>query len=136
MHSFFKFIFIRYFIYIHFKCYPKSYLYPPPALLAYPPTPASWPWHSPILSFTIFHLTCPCSTSREFTFISGIRYRSEFIPLHGKIQFFLHEPLNRASFSHCVLFALCQKLVDCIFEFISRVFWGLHGSRQLFSCHS
>jgi hypothetical protein len=39
--------FIRYFLYIHFKCYPKSSLYPPFALLSYPLTPTSWPWHSP-----------------------------------------------------------------------------------------
>jgi len=46
--SFFFFkIFIRYFLHLHFKCYPKSPLYLPPALLPYPPTPTSWPWHSP-----------------------------------------------------------------------------------------
>jgi hypothetical protein len=37
--------FIRYFLHLHFKCYPKSPLYPPPALLPNTPTPASWPWH-------------------------------------------------------------------------------------------
>jgi hypothetical protein len=42
-------LFIRYFLYIHFKCYPECSLYPPSALLPYPPTPASWPWHSPVL---------------------------------------------------------------------------------------
>ena len=41
--------FISYFLYLHFKCYPESSLYPPPALLPYPPTPTSWPWHSPVL---------------------------------------------------------------------------------------
>jgi hypothetical protein len=41
--------FIRYFLHLHFKCYPESPLYPPPALLPNPPTPASWPWHSPVL---------------------------------------------------------------------------------------
>jgi hypothetical protein len=44
----FLFFFIRYFLYIHFKCYPESSLYPPSALLPYPPTPTSWPWHSPV----------------------------------------------------------------------------------------
>jgi hypothetical protein len=48
------FIFIKYFLYIHFKCYPKSSLYPPSALLPYPPTPASWPWHSPVLGHIKF----------------------------------------------------------------------------------
>ena len=38
--------FIRYFLNLHLKCYPESPLYPPRTLLAYPPTPASWPWHS------------------------------------------------------------------------------------------
>jgi hypothetical protein len=41
------FFLIRYFLYLHFKCYPESSLYPTPALLPYPPTPTSWPWHFP-----------------------------------------------------------------------------------------
>jgi hypothetical protein len=47
--SSFPLFFIRYFLYIHFKCYPESFLYPPPAVLPYPLTPTSWPWHSPVL---------------------------------------------------------------------------------------
>jgi hypothetical protein len=39
--------FIRYFLYLHFKCYTKSSLYSPPVLLPYPPTPTSWPWCFP-----------------------------------------------------------------------------------------
>jgi hypothetical protein len=39
---------IRYFLYLHFKCYPKSPPGPPPPL-PYPPTPTSWPWCSPVL---------------------------------------------------------------------------------------
>jgi hypothetical protein len=46
--------FIRYFLYLHFKCYPESPLYPLPTLLCNPPTPASWPWHSPVLGHMIF----------------------------------------------------------------------------------
>jgi hypothetical protein len=34
---FILFYFIRYFHYLHFKCYPESSLYPPHALLPYPP---------------------------------------------------------------------------------------------------
>jgi hypothetical protein len=49
-----SFFFIRYFLHLHFKCYPKSPLYPPPALLPYLPTPTSWPWHSPVLGHIIF----------------------------------------------------------------------------------
>jgi hypothetical protein len=45
---------IRYFLYLHFKCYPESSLYPPPALLPYPPIPASWPWHSLVLGHIKF----------------------------------------------------------------------------------
>ena len=52
-HDFFQF-FIRYFLHLHFKCYPESPLYPPPALLPYPPTPTSWPWHSPVLGHIKF----------------------------------------------------------------------------------
>ena len=48
-----SFYFIKYF-HLHFKCYPKSPLYPPHALLPYPPTPTSWPWHSPVLGHMIF----------------------------------------------------------------------------------
>jgi hypothetical protein len=44
-----------FFIYIsNFKCYPKSSLYPSPALLPSPPTPASWPWRSPVLGHIKF----------------------------------------------------------------------------------
>ena len=50
---FFSF-FIRYFLHLHFKCYPKSPLYPPPTLLPYPPTPTSWPWSSPVLGHIKF----------------------------------------------------------------------------------
>jgi hypothetical protein len=39
---------IRYFLHLHFKCYPKSSPYPP-SPFPYPPTPTSWPWHSPVL---------------------------------------------------------------------------------------
>jgi hypothetical protein len=46
---FFKLFFkIRYFLHLHFKCYPKSPPRPSAPLL-YPPTPTSWPWCSPIL---------------------------------------------------------------------------------------
>jgi hypothetical protein len=47
-------IFIRYFLHLHFKCYPQSPLFPPRTLLPNPPTPASWPWHSPVLGHIIF----------------------------------------------------------------------------------
>jgi hypothetical protein len=47
-------IIIRYFLYLHFKCYPEISLYPSPALLPYPPTPTSWPWHSPVLRYIKF----------------------------------------------------------------------------------
>ena len=47
-------LFIRYFLHLHFKCYPLSWfpLWKPPIpslllLLINPPTPAFWPWHSP-----------------------------------------------------------------------------------------
>jgi hypothetical protein len=50
---YFIFVFIRYFLHLHFKFYPKTPLYPPPALLPNPPTPASWPWHSSVLGHRI-----------------------------------------------------------------------------------
>ena len=50
---YYYYIFIRYFLHLHFKCYPKSPIYLPLALLPNPPTPASWPWHSPELGHII-----------------------------------------------------------------------------------
>jgi hypothetical protein len=51
---FFYFYFlIRYFLDLHFQCYSKSPPYLPPPL-PYPPTPTSWPWHSPVLR----HIKC------------------------------------------------------------------------------
>jgi hypothetical protein len=52
--SFFNLFFITYFLHLHFKCYPQNPLYPPPALLPKPPTPVSWPWHSPVLGHMVF----------------------------------------------------------------------------------
>jgi hypothetical protein len=53
--------FIRYFLYLHFKCYPLSWsplpkTFPPPSppLLTNPPTPSSRPWLSPILEHSAF----------------------------------------------------------------------------------
>jgi hypothetical protein len=46
---FFFFFLIRYFLHLHFKCYPKSPPYLPPNTLPYTPTPTSWPWCSPVL---------------------------------------------------------------------------------------
>jgi hypothetical protein len=51
---FLKGILIRYFLHLHFKCHPQSSLYPPPALVPNPPTPGSWPQHSPELWHMIF----------------------------------------------------------------------------------
>ena len=48
------FFFFGYFLHLHFKCYPKSSLYPPPALLSYTLTPTSWPWLSPVLEHIKF----------------------------------------------------------------------------------
>jgi hypothetical protein len=55
--------FIRYFLYLHFKCYPlfwfplwRTPIHTPTALplLTNPPTPGSWPWHSPTLGHRAF----------------------------------------------------------------------------------
>ena len=40
---------IRYFLHLHFKCYPQSTLYIPHVLVPNPLTPTSWSWHSPVL---------------------------------------------------------------------------------------
>jgi hypothetical protein len=49
-----KAFFIRYFLHLHFKCYPQSPICPVPTLLPNPTTPAFWPWHSPVLGHMIF----------------------------------------------------------------------------------
>ena len=55
LHSFYVFkAFLLDIFYLHYKCYPQSPLHPPPTLLPNPPTPASWPWHSPVLGHIIF----------------------------------------------------------------------------------
>jgi hypothetical protein len=58
---FFSFYFIRYFLYLHFKCYPLSWFplrkfgIPSPfLLLTNPPTPVSWSCQFPILGHRIF----------------------------------------------------------------------------------
>jgi hypothetical protein len=45
---------ITYFLHLHFRSYSESPLYLPPALLTNPTSPASWPWHSPVLGHMIF----------------------------------------------------------------------------------
>ena len=54
---FFFTFFIRYFVHLHFKCYPENPLCPSQALLPNSPTLAYWPWHSPVLGHIIFTRT-------------------------------------------------------------------------------
>ena len=56
----FSLFLIRYFLILHFKCYPKSPPYPSPQL-PYPPTPIFWSWRSPVLGLIKF--ACPMSIS-------------------------------------------------------------------------
>jgi hypothetical protein len=69
--------FIRYFLHLHFKCYPESSLYPPCALLPNPPTPTSWPWHSPAWGQRIF--TRPRITHLESVLLRYIYRRIEYV---------------------------------------------------------
>jgi hypothetical protein len=50
----FLLFFIRYFLHLHFKWYPKSLLCSPLALVPYPRTPTSWPWRYPVLGHINF----------------------------------------------------------------------------------
>jgi hypothetical protein len=59
--SFNLLFFIRYFLYLYFKCYPlswfllrKTHILSPFPLLTNLPTPAYWPWHSPTLGHWAF----------------------------------------------------------------------------------
>jgi hypothetical protein len=72
--SFFSSIFIRYLLHLHFKCYPEISLYPPRALLPYPPTPASWPWHSPVLGHIKFSVPRSLSSQWWLTRPSSATY--------------------------------------------------------------
>jgi hypothetical protein len=61
---FFFFLLAVFLIYTsNFKYYPESSLYPP-SLLPYPPTPTSWPWHSPVLGHIKF--ACPMGLSFQW----------------------------------------------------------------------
>jgi hypothetical protein len=51
--SFVAFLLDIFFIYIS-NAIPKVPYTLPPALFPYPPTPASWPWHSPVLGHIKF----------------------------------------------------------------------------------
>jgi hypothetical protein len=52
-----------FFIYIsNFKCYPKSYLYPPTALLPYPPLLLLGPGNSPALGHIKFAISMGLSS--------------------------------------------------------------------------
>jgi hypothetical protein len=60
--SFFSLFFIRYFLYLQFKCYSLSLFLPktphtllsPPPMLTNPPTSFTWSWNSPILGHRTF----------------------------------------------------------------------------------
>jgi hypothetical protein len=75
-HSFYSspFFFFRYFLCLHFKCYPKILLYPPPTLLPYPVTPTSWPWLSPVLGHIKFARPKGLSSQRWLTRPSSATY--------------------------------------------------------------
>jgi hypothetical protein len=73
----FNFILIRYFLHLHFQCYPKRPHAPPP--LPYPPTPTSWPWRSPVLRHMEIHiLLCPINLSSLLLLVGG--------ELEGRLQ--------------------------------------------------
>ena len=76
--SFFSNFSIRYFLHLHFKCYPKNPLYPPLTLLPNSPhthTPASWPWDSPVLGHMIF--ARPRASPSILYYICNQRHSSE-----------------------------------------------------------
>jgi hypothetical protein len=74
--------FIRYFLHLHFKCYPKSPSYPPP-LLPYPPTSTSWPWHIPVLRYIKFARPRGLSSQWWPTRPSSATYAARYISSAG-----------------------------------------------------
>jgi hypothetical protein len=59
------------------KCYPKSSLYHPPALLPYPSIPTSWPLCSPVLRHIKYRRPSGLSSQRWPTRPSSITYAAE-----------------------------------------------------------
>jgi hypothetical protein len=74
---------IRYFLHLHFKCYPKSPLYSPSALLPNPPTPAFWLWHSPVLGHIFFARPIGLSSQWWLTRPSSATYAARDMSSRG-----------------------------------------------------
>jgi hypothetical protein len=52
------FCLIGYLFHLHFQCYPKS-THMLPHQLPHPPSPTSWPWHSPVLRHKVYTTNGP-----------------------------------------------------------------------------
>ena len=83
--------FIRYFLHLHFKCYPQSLLYAPPTLLPNPPTPASWQFGSTLGTFSgsfirgpVFHPIDDCD--HPLLCLPGIGIASQERAMSGSCQ--------------------------------------------------
>ena len=77
---FFNFLLCIFFIYIS-NGIPKVPYTLPPALLSFPPTPTSWPWHSPVLGHIKFAIPRGLSSQRWLT-----RPSYEAMPVPGKYR--------------------------------------------------
>ena len=60
-------------------------------------------------SCTVSGFTFKCLIYCELIFVSGVRYRSRFIPLHMTIHLSKHHLLKGLSFLHCVLGSLVKN---------------------------
>jgi hypothetical protein len=130
----FKAFFIRYFLHLHFKCYPQSPLYPPPALLPNPLTNLLFPevaclhsffWPSGLqsISLTQYQIRFPSSPPNPLPTHSTFPPRS-LPPSSLVIAFFsLPSGTEASSLEHFSLLTFLSS-VDCILYSVCFFFGG------------
>jgi hypothetical protein len=104
--------FIRYFLHLHFKCYPQSPLYPPPALLPYLPTPTSWPWQSPVLG----HFMGLAFFPHCFIFPCFLLFKSNSLHKHFRVPFSLHRNLPSIHVTNTFFWLKVQLFNSALFK--------------------
>ena len=86
-------------------------------------------------SFIISALTFRSLIHFEFIFVYGVRKCSNFILLHGAVQFSQHHLLNRLFLPHCIFLPPLSKIrYPQVHGFISGLSILFHWSIFLFLC--
>ena len=138
---FFQF-FIRYFLHLHFKCYPKSPLYPLPTLLPYPPTP-TWPWRSTVLGHIKFARPRGLSSQWWLTRPSSATYGTRN-KVHGGLlassccwfSYRVADPFSSlGTFSSSSTgVPVIHPIADCEHPLLCLLGPGIVSQRQLYLC--